>query len=120
MWYYIGAVCIGVVAGVLSGLIGIGGGIIMIPALTFLLYFNQHMAQGTTLAAMLFPIGLLATWVYYKNGFVNIPVAMLLAAGFFFGGYFGAKIAVQIDTNLLQKIFGVTLLLISLKMIIGR
>jgi len=110
-------IIIGFTAGVLSGLIGIGGGVIMIPALMFFLGFNQHMAQGTTLAAMIPPIGILAAYQYYINGDVNIKAALLISAGFFIGGLIGAKIAVQIPTALLSKIFGILLLLISMKMI---
>ena len=114
---YIIAAVIGFSAGVLSGLIGIGGGIIMIPAMIFFLKFNQHLSQGTTLAAMIPPIGILAAYEYYKSGFVNIPVAVFIAIGFIIGGLIGAKFAVYINENLLRKVFGLVLLLISIKMI---
>jgi uncharacterized protein len=114
------AIVIGLCSGVLGGLIGIGGGIIMIPAMIFFLRFDQHLAQGTTLAAMIPPIGFFAAYEYYKNGYVNIPVALFIAAAFLVGGYFGAKLAVNIETDHLKKIFGVILLLVSMRMIFWK
>ena len=110
----------GLVAGILSGLLGIGGGIFIIPVLVFLLGFSQQTAQGTTLAMMVPPIGLLAAWAYYKAGFVDIKVAGLMCIGFFIGGFFGAKFATVLSGVTLSRIFGIFLLLISLKMIFGR
>ena len=117
---YIIAVAIGLFAGILSGLIGIGGGIIMIPALSIILKFNQHLSQGTTLTTMIPPIGILAAYEYYKNGYVNIPIAIFIAIGFIIGGFIGAKIAIPIDDILLRRIFGTILLLVSINMIIGK
>ncbi len=114
---YIFSAVLGIISGILSGLIGIGGGIIMIPALVFFLKFDQHLAQGTTLAAMIPPIGILAAYEYYRAGQVNIPVALIIAAFFLVGGLIGAKLAVRIDEALLKKVFGVVLLAISVKMI---
>ena len=111
---------IGLAAGVLSGLLGIGGGIFIIPALVFLLGFSQHLAQGTTLAMMVPPIGLLAAWAYYSKGYVDLKVAGLMCIGFFIGGFFGAKFATAIPDAMLSRIFGVAMLLISIKMIIGK
>jgi uncharacterized membrane protein YfcA len=111
---------IGLLAGMLSGLIGIGGGIIIIPILIFIFGFSQHLAQGTTLAMLVPPIGILAAWTYYKEGFVDVRAAALLAAGFFIGSLFGAKFAVVISNIVLEKIFGVALLLIALKMIFSK
>ncbi|MBI4722058.1 MAG: sulfite exporter TauE/SafE family protein [Candidatus Stahlbacteria bacterium] len=111
---------LGVVAGVLSGLIGIGGGIIIIPALVLLFGLSQHQAQGTTLALMVPPIGLLAAWIYYKQGYVNLKIAAFVCLGFFVGGLLGAKIATGLPTYILQKVFGVALLLISLKMLVFK
>ena len=110
-------ILIGSAAGVLSGLIGIGGGILIIPILVFLLGFSQHLAEGTTLAAMVPPIGILAAYVYYQNGNVDIKAAGLIALGFLAGGFFGAKIAHQISSESLQKIFGVVLILMGIKML---
>ena len=110
-------IAIGLFVGFLSGLLGIGGAIIMIPAMILLLHFDQHMAQGTALATMIPPIGILAAFEYYKSGYVNIPTALIIAAGFIIGAFFGAKIAVQIDANILKKVFGFFLLAISIKII---
>lgn len=111
---------IGVSAGILGGLMGIGGGIIMIPALIYILHFSQHMAQGTTLAAMIPPIGILAAYEYYKSGNVNIPVALTLALGFVVGGYIGGKIAVSLDNETLRRVFGVILFIMSLHIIFSK
>jgi uncharacterized membrane protein YfcA len=110
----------GLVAGILSGLLGIGGGIFIIPALIFLLGFSQQTAQGTTLAMMVPPIGLLAAWAYYKAGFVDLKIAGLMCIGFFVGGFFGAKFATAIPEATLSRIFGVAMLIVSVKMIIGK
>ncbi|MDD5665655.1 MAG: sulfite exporter TauE/SafE family protein [Candidatus Omnitrophota bacterium] len=111
-------ILIGLVAGMASGLIGIGGGIIVVPCLIYLFGFSQHAAQGTTLAMMIPPIGLLAAWAYYKNGHVNLPVAGLICLGFILGGYLGARFTVGLPEVILRKIFGVCLLVISGYMII--
>lgn len=111
---------LGFIAGAASGLIGIGGATIIIPALVFIFKFDQHTAQGTTLAMMVPPIGLLAAWVYYKAGFVDIRVAAILAVGFIFGGLVGARYATQLPGPTLQRVFGVGLLLIAMKMIVGK
>jgi uncharacterized membrane protein YfcA len=110
-------VLLGVIAGILSGLIGIGGGIIIVPALVLLFGLSQHSAQGTTLALMVPPIGLLAAWTYYKTGFVDLKIAGLICIGFFLGGLIGAKFATKIPDDILRKIFGIALLLASLRMI---
>jgi uncharacterized membrane protein YfcA len=108
---------LGLVAGTFSGLIGIGGAIIIIPSLVLLFGLSQHTAQGTTLALMVPPIGLLAAWTYYKQGFVDFKIAGLICLGFFFGGLAGARVAADIPEDILRKIFGVILLVSSLKMI---
>ena len=108
---------LGLTAGAFSGLIGIGGAIIIIPSLVLLFGLSQHTAQGTTLALMVPPIGLLAAWTYYKQGFVDFKIAGLICLGFFFGGLLGAKFATDIPENILRKIFGVVLLAASLRMI---
>jgi uncharacterized protein len=108
---------VGVVAGIASGFIGIGGGIIVVPALVLLFGMEQHMAQGTTLAMMLPPIGILAVWEYYQKGHVDFKVAGFLCVGFVIGGLIGAKFAVNMPEQLLRKIFGIFFLVISLRMI---
>ena len=111
---------LGLITGVFSGLIGIGGAIIIIPTLVIFFGLEQRMAQGTTLALMVPPIGLLAAWTYYKAGFVDLKIAALICAGFFFGGLLGAKFAVHIPDNILRKVFGFLLLVASLKMILTK
>jgi len=111
---------VGVAAGILSGLIGIGGGIIIIPALVILCGFSQHLAQGTTLALMVPPIGLLAAWTYYKAGFVDMKVAAIICLGFVAGSLLGAKFATGIPEPILRKTFGGFLLLVSLRMIFAK
>jgi len=108
---------LGLVAGILSGLIGIGGGTIIVPALVFLFGLSQHLAQGTTLALLVPPIGILAAWTYYKQGYVDLHIAALICLGFFFGGLLGAKFATKLSDIALERVFGIALLLISLKMI---
>jgi len=111
---------LGLSAGVLSGLIGIGGGTIIVPALIYLFGLTQHQAQGTTLALLIPPIGLLAAWTYYKNGYVNLTIAVFICLGFFIGGLVGAKVAVGLSNEILRKFFGFVMLLIALYMIFGK
>jgi hypothetical protein len=108
---------LGLISGIFSGLLGIGGAIIIIPCLVILFDLSQQMAQGTTLALMVPPIGLLAAWTYYKAGFVDLKIAGLICLGFFIGGFVGARYATQIPDDILRKIFGGLLLIASLKMI---
>lgn len=108
---------LGLIAGTFSGLIGIGGAIIIIPSLVLLFDLSQHTAQGTTLALMVPPIGLLAALTYYKRGFVDLKIAGLICLGFFVGGLIGAKFATEIPDEILRKIFGVVLFAASLRMI---
>ena len=111
-------ITIGVFAGAISGLIGIGGGIIIVPCLIYIFGFSQHAAQGTTLAMLIPPIGILAALTYYKQGHVNFPVAGLICVGFVLGGYLGAKVAVGFSEVVLRKVFGACLLVIAGYMII--
>ncbi|HVO67715.1 MAG TPA: sulfite exporter TauE/SafE family protein [Syntrophales bacterium] len=113
-------ILLGLVAGVLSGLIGIGGGTIIVPALVLFFGISQHMAQGTTLALLVPPIGILAAWTYYRQGYVDLNIAGFICLGFFIGGLIGAKIATSLSNIVLERIFGVALLLISLKMIFAK
>ena len=118
MWHqYLG---LGLVAGIASGFLGIGGGAILIPVLVCLFGLTQHQAQGTTLAIMIPPIGLLAAWKYYTEGNVKLSVAAFICLGFFAGGLIGAMLVHKVSEPILKKIFGVFLLIISLKMIIGK
>jgi uncharacterized membrane protein YfcA len=113
-------ILIGVITGVMAGMLGIGGAIIMIPALVFFMGFSQQMAQGTSLAVMLPPIGIFAAYNYWKAGQVNIKFALILAATFIIGSYFGSKFALNIPQNILKKIFGILLLLVAAKMLFSK
>jgi uncharacterized membrane protein YfcA len=110
-------VLIGLVAGVFSGMIGIGGAIIIIPALIFILNLDQHTAQGTSLAIMLPPIGLLAAYNYYRAGALNLNYAMVIAAAFFIGGYLGSRYALHIPVDILRKLFAVVLIIIAVRLL---
>ncbi|HEY9745752.1 MAG TPA: sulfite exporter TauE/SafE family protein [Oculatellaceae cyanobacterium] len=110
---------VGLVAGVFSGLVGIGGGIIIVPALVYLFGFTQQTAQGTTLGLLLFPIGILGALEYYRQGHVDFRVVVLIALGFILGSLFGAKFALMLPAAVLKRIFGCVLLLIGIKMIWG-
>ena len=116
----IGFVIIGLLVGVLAGVLGIGGAIFIVPVLVYLFGWEQHMAQGTTLAMLVPPIGILAAWRYYQAGHADLKVAALLAVGFFVGGYFGGTVANELPGETLRKIFGVALLLISVRMIFWK
>lgn len=113
-------IILGILAGILSGVVGIGGGIIIVPALVFVFGMSQLEAQGTTLALLIPPVGILAAWSYYTHGFVDVKVALLIIIGFLLGGLIGGKIAVGLPNAVLQKIFGVVLLLVSIKMVVGK
>lgn len=113
----IGLLIVGLCAGYISGLAGVGGGIIMVPALVYFFGFSQHQAQGTTLALMLPPIGLLATWQYYKEGYVDIRVAAIIIVGFVLGNYLGGKLAVNVSNQIVRKVFAVLMLVVAIKML---
>jgi uncharacterized membrane protein YfcA len=107
---------VGLVVGMVSGVVGIGGGILFIPALVWLLGMDQHRAQGTSLGALLAPVGILAFYEYYRKGNADIRVAALLALGFLVGGYFGAVGAQHISDLWLRRIFAVTLVVVGGRM----
>ena len=111
---------IGVLAGILSGLIGVGGGVIMILLLVVVLGYSQHAAQGTSLAVLAVPVTFLAAYNYYSEGYVNWKFALIIAIGFVVGGYFGSKLAISINQDMLKKIFGVILLIAAFKMFFGK
>jgi uncharacterized membrane protein YfcA len=113
-------IVIGIITGVMAGMLGIGGAIIMIPALVFFIGFSQQTAQGTSLAVMLPPIGILAAYNYYKEGHVNIKFAIILAICFLVGSYFGSKLALTLPQPVLKKIFGILLLLVAAKMLLSK
>jgi len=111
---------IGLMAGIFSGTFGVGGAIIVIPSLIFLLGLSQHEAQGTSLAFMIPPVTLMATISYWKNGYVNWKFAAVLAVMFVIGTYFGSQISFSVPDKILKKIFGGLMLLIALKIIFSK
>jgi len=110
----------GIIVGFSSGIVGVGGGVFVIPILVFLFGFSQKVAQGTSLAMLLPPVGILAVMEYYKTGNMDVKVAIILALGYFVGAYFGSSLAVTLSNDMLKKIFGVLLLGVSLKMLLGK
>jgi hypothetical protein len=113
-------VLIGLITGAAGGMLGLGGGVILIPALVYFIGLNQHEAVGTSLAVMLPPIGLFAAYNFYKAGQVNLRYALILAVAFMVGSYFTSKIAVSIPENTLRKIFSVFLVLVGFKMFFSK
>ena len=109
---------VGFAAGILSGLVGVGGGIIIVPALVYFVGLSQHAAQGTSLALMLPPIGILAAMNYYKSGMLNVKYALIIALAFVIGGYFGSKISITyINEAMIKKVFGVIMLVAAIKLV---
>lgn len=113
-------IIIGLCSGILGGVLGIGGATIMIPAMVYILGFSQKLAQGTSIAAMVPPIGILAACVYWKAGNVDIKVALLLAIGFIFGGLVGGLLAQQLPETILKKLFAIFFVIIAIKMWFGK
>lgn len=107
---------IGIAAGILSGLVGIGGGIIIVPALVLFLGYSQKMAQGTSLGVLLLPVGILAVIQYYKNGYVDIKSLAVIAVTFVIGGYLGSKLALALPQQLVKKIFAVFMIVLGIKL----
>jgi hypothetical protein len=114
------ALVTGILIGVVSGMIGIGGGILLVPCLVYFFHMSQHKAQGTSLAALLLPVGLLAFWEYYRAGNADLKVGLVVAVGFFVGGYFGGAFAQQLPEMVLRKTFGVVLMAVGLRMFLQR
>ena len=108
---------IGLLAGMLSGMIGVGGGIIIVPALVFFLGFTQKEAQGTSLGLLLLPIGILAVMNYYNKGLIDVKVVGVMALAFLIGGFFGSKIALAISEEALKRIFAIVLFYTGFKML---
>lgn len=111
---------VGLIAGFLSGLIGIGGGIVIVPVLVYFFSMNQKTAQGTTLFMFLLPIGIMGVYNYYKAGHVDFKSAGIMAITFIVGSYLGSKTAITIDTKLVKQIFAVSIILIGIKMLLGK
>lgn len=111
---------VGVAAGFASGMVGIGGGIVIVPALVYFLALSQHQAQGISIGMLLMPVGFLAAYNYYKQGNLNFTYSAIIGVTFVVGAYFGSKVSLKMDPALMKRIFGVFILLISLKMIFGK
>ena len=110
-------VTIGIIAGMLSGLVGIGGGLLIVPALVYFVAFSQKAAQGTSLGILLLPVGILAVIEYYNNGFVDVKVGIIVSLGFLIGGFWGSKLAMTLPADVIKKIFAIFLIIIALKML---
>ncbi len=108
---------IGIVGGFLSGLLGIGGGIVIVPALVMILGFSQKLAQGTTLALMLPPISIFAVIQYYKHGYVDIKISLVVIIGFIIGSLLSSKFVVHIPETILKRAFGILLIFVAIRMI---
>lgn len=112
-------VVIGLMAGILSGFVGIGGGVIIVPALMYALSMTQYEAQGTSLFILLLPVGILAVMNYYKSGNINWQFGLIVAAAFVIGGYFGSKLALKISPSVVKIVFGTLMAYVSVKMILS-
>ena len=110
-------ILVGLAAGTLSGLVGVGGGIIIVPALVFFLGFSQHEAQGTSLGLLLLPVGILAVINYYNKGYIDLKVVAIMCAAFVVGGWLGSKLALSISQEVVKKIFAVILFYTAFKML---
>jgi uncharacterized protein len=108
---------LGLAAGILGGFIGVGGGVLIVPVLVLALGFDQHLAVGTSLGALLPPVGILGAYEYYRRGHLNVTYALLLGLGLLIGAYIGAVYAVKLPASTLRRIFGVFLLLTSIRML---
>ncbi len=120
IYYILGVLVLGILAGLLSGLFGIGGGVVIVPILVILFGLNQQTAQGTTLAMLSIPVSLVAAMNYTKAGMISWKIAAILALGFIIGGFFGSKIAVSIDGVLMKKMFAILMILLALKMLLEK
>jgi uncharacterized protein len=110
-------VLIGLFAGILSGLIGVGGGIIVVPALVYFLGFSQHEAQGTSLGLLLLPVGILAVMNYYNRGFIDFKVVGIMCLAFVIGGFLGSKLSLSLSQEMVKKIFAIVLFYTAFKML---
>ncbi len=110
-------ILIGVASGILGGMVGVGGGIIIVPALVYFLGFSQHTAQGTSLGLIMLPVGIFGVMQYYKQGHVDFKVVGILAVGFLTGSYFGSKIALSLSQESIKKLFAVLMIIIAVKML---
>jgi len=111
---------IGLIAGIASGMVGIGGGLIIVPALVFFMNQSQHTAQGISIGMLLLPVGFMAAYNYYKAGNFNMLYSILIGLGFIGGAYIGSRVAVTIDPLLMRRIFGVLILIMAIKLILSK
>lgn len=114
---YLALLAIGLVAGVFAGMFGIGGGLIIVPALIFVLKLNDMEAIGTSLAALIPPVGLLGAAEYYRNGSIHIRYALLIALGLFIGAFFGARIMIGLPPQLIRRVYAGFLILVAARML---
>jgi uncharacterized membrane protein YfcA len=115
-WLYL---LLGLAVGVISGVVGTGGGVLIVPALVYFFHMSQHKAQGTSLGALLAPIGILAFWEYRKAGNVDLTAALIIALGFAVGGYFGGLWAQHLSEPVLRRVLGVLMLLVGARLLVG-
>jgi uncharacterized membrane protein YfcA len=111
----LGILLIGLLAGILSGMVGIGGGIVIVPSLVLFYGLSQHTAQGTTLAMLSLPVSLIAAYNYYQKGMVDWKIALLLCAGFVVGGFIGSKVAINLNPLTIKRVFALMLLVVAIK-----
>ena len=110
---------IGAVAGVLSGLFGVGGGVLIVPALIYLLKMDAHTAVGTSLGALLLPVGMLGAFAYYRTGNIELKASLLIALSLFLGAYLGARLALSMSAINLTRAFSVFLVVVAVRMFVG-
>lgn len=111
---------VGLLGGIVSGALGVGGGIIVVPALIYFLGYSQHMAQGTSIAVLLPPTGIAAAYAYYQKGYMDLKVAAILVVMFVVGAYLGSLISFEVPEKILKRIFGVFMLFVAVKMIFSK
>ena len=114
------ALLTGLLIGAVAGMVGIGGGVLLVPCLVYFFHMSQHKAQGTSLAALLLPVGGLALWEYYRAGNADVKIGLVVAVGFFVGGYFGGALAQHVPEVALRKTFAVMLVVVGVKMFLQR
>ena len=113
-------VLIGLLAGILSGFVGVGGGLIIVPALVYIMGLSQHEAQGTSLGVLLLPVGILAVVNYYKAGALDIRYALIIALAFVLGGYFGSKWSLVLSETVVRRVFGAIMLVGAIKLMLSK
>lgn len=118
--YILGGIALGIAVGSVSGLIGLGGGVLLIPALTFFYGMSQKRAQGTSIATLLLPVGILAFWAYYRLGEADLKLAVLVAVGFTIGGWFGGQYAQHLSESALRRGFAVLLVALAIKLALQK